>query len=65
MQSYCSDLPCFNNSFLGDRDDVDTEGILKPHLQRIVNQSMGLAQTAKDPAQYFTLLKHLFRAIGN
>ena len=48
----------------GDRDDVEADGILKPHLQRIVNQSMVLAQTAKDPAPYFTLLRLLFRAIG-
>ncbi|KAL5252847.1 hypothetical protein ACHWQZ_G015572 [Mnemiopsis leidyi] len=49
----------------GDRDDVEADGILKPHLQRIVNQSMVLAQTAKDPAPYFTLLRLLFRAIGS
>ena len=66
ISSFCDH---FNNNYKphtagGDRDDVEADGILKPHLQRIVNQSMVLAQTAKDPAPYFTLLRLLFRAIG-
>ncbi|KAJ7305883.1 hypothetical protein JRQ81_010249, partial [Phrynocephalus forsythii] len=35
-----------------------------PHLHKIVNSSMELAQTAKEPYNYFLLLRALFRSIG-
>lgn len=37
---------------------------LQPHLHKIVNSSMELAQTAKEPYNYFLLLRALFRSIG-
>lgn len=40
------------------------EHMLKPHLHQIVNRSMELAMTAKDPYNYFLLLRALFRSIG-
>ena len=74
----CSDTGCGDRPVLYSRlfkllftsvqlhnQEVDTEGILKPHLQRIVNQSMTLSQTAKEPVNYFALLRLLFRAIGS
>ncbi|KAG1661730.1 Transformation/transcription domain-associated protein [Nymphon striatum] len=42
----------------------ENELMLKPHLHRIVNQSMELAKSAKDPYNYFLLLRALFRSIG-
>lgn len=44
---------------------VKNEQMLKPHLQNIVNKSMELALGAKDPYNYFLLLRALFRSIGN
>ena len=38
--------------------------VLQPHLHKIVNSSMELAQTAKEPYNYFLLLRALFRSIG-
>ncbi|KAK5880957.1 hypothetical protein CesoFtcFv8_021811 [Champsocephalus esox] len=35
-----------------------------PHLHKIVNSSMELAQSAKEPYNYFLLLRALFRSIG-
>eukprot|EP00079_Xenopus_tropicalis_P039067 XP_017952838.1 PREDICTED: transformation/transcription domain-associated protein isoform X2 [Xenopus tropicalis] len=43
---------------------ADNEQMLKPHLHKIVNSSMELAQTAKEPYNYFLLLRALFRSIG-
>ncbi|CAH1788418.1 unnamed protein product [Owenia fusiformis] len=40
------------------------EQMLKPHLHTIVNKSMELAMTAKEPYNYFLLLRSLFRSIG-
>ncbi|XP_075234435.1 transcription-associated protein Nipped-A isoform X2 [Lycorma delicatula] len=40
------------------------EHMLKPHLHQIVNRSMELAMTAKEPYNYFLLLRALFRSIG-
>nr|CAD7586473.1 unnamed protein product [Timema genevievae] len=40
------------------------EHMLKPHLHQIVNRSMELAMSAKDPYNYFLLLRALFRSIG-
>ncbi len=37
---------------------------LQPHLHKIVNSSMELAQSAKEPYNYFLLLRALFRSIG-
>ena len=37
---------------------------LQPHLHTIVNRSMELALTAKEPYNYFLLLRALFRSIG-
>ncbi|GIY45230.1 hypothetical protein CDAR_3781 [Caerostris darwini] len=40
------------------------EEMLKPYLHRIVNRSMELALSAKEPYNYFLLLRALFRSIG-
>lgn len=37
---------------------------LQPHLHTIVNRSMELAMSAKEPYNYFLLLRALFRSIG-
>lgn len=38
--------------------------LLQPHLHTIVNRSMELALSAKEPYNYFLLLRALFRSIG-
>ncbi|PIK62231.1 putative transformation/transcription domain-associated protein [Apostichopus japonicus] len=43
---------------------AENEQMLKPHLHKIVNSSMELATTAKEPYNYFLLLRALFRSIG-
>ena len=43
---------------------AENEQMLKPHLHTIVNRSMELAMSAKDPYNYFLLLRALFRSIG-
>ncbi|KAL9705143.1 hypothetical protein quinque_008661 [Culex quinquefasciatus] len=43
---------------------AENEHMLKPHLHSIVNKSMELAMTAKEPYNYFLLLRALFRSIG-
>ncbi|XP_064648217.1 transformation/transcription domain-associated protein-like isoform X2 [Lineus longissimus] len=43
---------------------ADNEQMLKPHLHTIVNRSMELALSAKEPYNYFLLLRALFRSIG-
>lgn len=43
---------------------AENEQMLKPHLHQIVNRSMELAMSAKDPYNYFLLLRALFRSIG-
>ena len=43
---------------------AENEQMLKPHLHQIVNKSMELAMTAKEPYNYFLLLRALFRSIG-
>ncbi|XP_017777683.1 PREDICTED: transformation/transcription domain-associated protein isoform X2 [Nicrophorus vespilloides] len=42
----------------------ENENMLRPHLHRIVNRSMELAMVAKEPYNYFLLLRALFRSIG-
>ncbi|XP_065666832.1 transformation/transcription domain-associated protein isoform X3 [Hydra vulgaris] len=42
----------------------ENEQMLKPHLHDIVNNSMELALSAKEPYNYFLLLRALFRSIG-
>lgn len=42
----------------------ENENMLRPHLHQIVNRSMELAMTAKEPYNYFLLLRALFRSIG-
>ncbi|XP_019851030.1 PREDICTED: transformation/transcription domain-associated protein [Amphimedon queenslandica] len=42
----------------------ENELMLKPHLHEIVNRSMSLANTCKEPCNYFLLLRALFRSIG-
>ncbi|EDV27262.1 uncharacterized protein TRIADDRAFT_23101 [Trichoplax adhaerens] len=42
----------------------ENEPMLKPHLHKIVNRSMELALTAKEPYNYFVLMRALFRSIG-
>ena len=43
---------------------VDGFFVCQPHLHTIVNRSMELARTAKEPFNYFLLLRALFRSIG-
>uniref|UniRef100_A0A6A7FXF6 Transformation/transcription domain-associated protein-like n=6 Tax=Hirondellea gigas TaxID=1518452 RepID=A0A6A7FXF6_9CRUS len=43
---------------------AQNELMLKPHLHQIVNKSMDLAMSAKEPYNYFLLLRALFRSIG-
>ncbi|GFN80649.1 transformation/transcription domain-associated protein [Plakobranchus ocellatus] len=43
---------------------AENEQMLKPHLHTIVNKSMELALSAKEPYNYFLLLRALFRSIG-
>uniref|UniRef100_UPI00358FE8D5 transformation/transcription domain-associated protein-like isoform X3 n=1 Tax=Myxine glutinosa TaxID=7769 RepID=UPI00358FE8D5 len=43
---------------------AENEQMLKPHLHRIVTSAMELAQGAKEPYNYFLLLRALFRSIG-
>ncbi|KAG8269636.1 hypothetical protein J6590_103438, partial [Homalodisca vitripennis] len=43
---------------------AENEHMLRPHLHQIVNRSMELAMTAKEPYNYFLLLRALFRSIG-
>ncbi|XP_053690427.1 transcription-associated protein 1 [Sabethes cyaneus] len=43
---------------------AENEHMLRPHLHNIVNKSMELAMTAKEPYNYFLLLRALFRSIG-
>ena len=43
---------------------AENEHMLRPHLHSIVNRSMELAMTAKEPYNYFLLLRALFRSIG-
>ncbi|XP_055838887.1 transcription-associated protein 1 isoform X2 [Episyrphus balteatus] len=43
---------------------IENEQMLRPHLHNIVNRSMELAMTAKEPFNYFLLLRALFRSIG-
>lgn len=38
--------------------------LFQPHLHVIVNRSMELAMSAKEPYNYFLLLRALFRSIG-
>lgn len=43
---------------------AENEQMLRPHLHQIVNRSMELAMSAKEPYNYFLLLRALFRSIG-
>ena len=43
---------------------AENEQMLKPHLHQIVNKSMELAMSAKEPYNYFLLLRTFFRSIG-
>ncbi|KAL3270789.1 hypothetical protein HHI36_021313 [Cryptolaemus montrouzieri] len=43
---------------------TENENMLRPHLHQIVNRSMELAMSAKEPYNYFLLLRALFRSIG-
>lgn len=43
---------------------TENEQMLRPHLHQIVNRSMELAMSAKEPYNYFLLLRALFRSIG-
>ncbi|GBP38089.1 hypothetical protein EVAR_95217_1 [Eumeta japonica] len=43
---------------------TENEQMLKPHLHSIVNKAMDYAMTAKEPYNYFLLLRALFRSIG-
>lgn len=43
---------------------AENEHMLRPHLHNIVIRSMELAMTAKEPYNYFLLLRALFRSIG-
>jgi transformation/transcription domain-associated protein len=43
---------------------AENEQMLKPHLHQIVNRAMELALSAREPYNYFLLLRALFRSIG-
>ena len=43
---------------------VENEKMLKPHLHTLVKRSLELALKAKEPYNYFLLLRALFRSIG-
>ncbi|XP_050553861.1 transcription-associated protein 1 isoform X13 [Spodoptera frugiperda] len=43
---------------------TENEQMLRPHLHSIVNKAMDYAMTAKEPYNYFLLLRALFRSIG-
>lgn len=43
---------------------IENEQMLKPLLHSIVNKSVELALSAKEPYNYFLLLRALFRSIG-
>ncbi|XP_070855282.1 transcription-associated protein 1 isoform X3 [Drosophila suzukii] len=43
---------------------VENEQMLRPHLHKIVTQSMELALISDEPYNYFLLLRALFRSIG-
>nr|KAG5693699.1 hypothetical protein BaRGS_008341 [Batillaria attramentaria] len=43
---------------------AENEQMLKPHLHNLVNRSMELALSAKEPYNFFLLLRGLFRSIG-
>lgn len=43
---------------------AENEHMLRPHLNQIVNRAMELAMSAKEPYNYFLLLRALFRSIG-
>lgn len=43
---------------------AENEHMLKPQLHNIVNRSMELAMTAKEPYNYILLLLALFRSTG-
>ncbi|XP_025986851.1 transformation/transcription domain-associated protein [Solenopsis invicta] len=43
---------------------TENEHMLRPHLNLIVNRAMELAMSAKEPYNYFLLLRALFRSIG-
>lgn len=42
----------------------ENEKMLKPHLHNIINKSMKYALCAKEPYNYFLMLRALFRSIG-
>lgn len=42
----------------------ENEQMLKPHLHSLVLRSTQLALVAKEPVNYFLLLRQLFRSIG-
>jgi transformation/transcription domain-associated protein len=42
----------------------ENEAVLQPHLSHLIMQSMKLASKASEPANYFLLLRALFRSIG-
>ncbi len=43
---------------------AENEKMLKPHLHSLVTKSLELALKAKEPYNYFLLLRALFRSIG-
>lgn len=43
---------------------AENEKMLKPHLHSLVTKSLDLALKAKEPYNYFLLLRALFRSIG-
>lgn len=55
IKNICNKLWMINNMNFYD---------LQPHLHTIVNRSMELAMSAKEPYNYFLLLRALFRSIG-
>lgn len=43
----------------------ENEPVLQPHLGPLITESMRWSSLVKDSANYFYLLKHLFRSIAN
>lgn len=43
---------------------AENESVLRPYLNTIVAQGMKFAREVKNPVNYFSLLRALFRSIG-
>jgi transformation/transcription domain-associated protein len=58
-------LRLFKMSFLAINSYIDkNEGVLVPHLQKLIMGSFNYAAKASDPMTYYYILRALFRSIG-